>query len=98
MRIHKIDQSEGKTFFRIKRITILVTSFLGTLVILNIWVSHSLASFGEKFEEIESLQKVFIRENQMLENEIASSSSLVSIASQSASVGLNKLKNVQYIR
>lgn len=68
------------------------------LVIVEIWVVHTLSSFGVKIKKIEELQNNLELENEILENEISLGSSLNKIASSSASYGLEKPKKVQYIR
>lgn len=74
-----------------------VSLLILSLVIIEIWVVHTLSGYGSKFKEIEKLQKNLELENQILENEIAHESSLNKIASSSATFGLEKPKKVQYI-
>lgn len=78
-------------------VLIAATSLLG-LIVIEIWVIHTLSSFGEKVKKIEELQKNLKEENEILENEISRESSLPKIASSSASYGLGSPKTVQYIR
>ena len=70
---------------------------VGVLIILEIWVSHTIVTSGGKLSEIQKIQDAKRRENQQLEIEIASVSALSRIASESASIGLTPTKNIQYI-
>lgn len=95
----KIDPQEPQRFrWWNKKITFLVGFFLIVLVIIEIWASHTVTTMGEKLQNIERVQRDLQIENQILENVIATHSSITNIASQSASLGLNSPKNVQYIR
>lgn len=95
--IHKFEpeKEEKKNFPKITVIFIVVLTILG---ILEIWVSHTLASYGQKFESMEKLKTTLSLENKILENEIAKLSTLSEIATQSASLGLGRAREIQYIR
>jgi len=96
--IHKFETEEKNKSKLPKRFSAVLGFGLIVLVVLEIWVSHSLNSFGEKYQNIESLQKTLSLENEVLENEIAKESSISKIASQSASLGFSSPTNIQYIR
>lgn len=68
------------------------------LILMQIWVSHSLVNQGANLKKIEQLEKSLTQENLMLENAIATSSALFNIASASASLGFSAPRAVQYIR
>jgi hypothetical protein len=89
------EKEERKKFPKFTIIFIVVLVILG---VLEIWVSHTLASYGEKFESMEKLKISLNLENKILENEIASFSTLYEIATKSATLGLTKAKDIQYIR
>ncbi len=93
---HKFDTDPVKR--RFPKITLVVILALVSLGVLEIWVSHTLASYGEKFEGIERLRQTLSLENRILENEISTFDSLSNIASQSGTLGLNKPSDIQYIR
>lgn len=76
----------------------LLSLFLLVLVLIEIWVSNQTISFGAKFEKISVLERILDMENQLLENEIARSASLLNISSKSAELGFLKPSSVQYIR
>lgn len=96
---HKFDSETEEGFnFKTRRFMLLSASSLLALIVIEIWVIHTLSSFGEKVKKIEELQKNLKEENEILENEISRESSLPKIASSSASYGLESPKTVQYIR
>ena len=81
-----------------RRYIVFTTIFLLALVLVEIWVSNTVVTYGEKFEKLSSLSKVLYMENQILENEIAKDASLNSVASKSAQLGFSKAESIQYIR
>lgn len=81
-----------------KRIIISVILVLTLLIIPEIWISHSLATYGDKLKDIENLQSSLSLENQVLENEVSSLSAINKIASSSGALGLIAPKDIQYIR
>lgn len=81
-----------------KRYIILTVVSLFILTVIEIWASNTVVTYGEKFENLSALETVLKMENQILENEIAQQSSLISIASKSAELGFSKLSSIQYIR
>ena len=68
------------------------------LVLAEIWVSHSLVTYGEQFKNIENLQTSIQGENQILENQIDELSSLNKVASSSSGLGMELPKEIKYIR
>ncbi len=95
---HKFETEVTNKYKFPKKLVAITVPFLVMLVLLEIWVSHSLVSFGEKYKDIEGLKRNLSEENQILENQIAMEGSLNKVASQSASLGLIKPSQVQYIR
>lgn len=93
--IKKFETQEKKSS---KKYIFLSTLLLIMLVVAEIWANNTLVNFGEKFSEISRLQQQLQLENNLIENDLATSSSLLSIASQSALLGFTKPKAVQYIR
>lgn len=75
-----------------------VVASLFVLVLIEIWASNTVITYGEKYDKLSALQKNLKMENQILENEIAAKSSLGSIASKSAELGFAPSKSIQYIR
>lgn len=68
------------------------------LTLIEIWASNTVVAYGEKFDELSSLQKKLDLENRILENEIAKNSSLLSIASKGGELGFSINESIQYIR
>lgn len=81
-----------------KRWVVLTVFFLLILGLIEIWVSNTTVTYGEKFEKMEALEGILNMENQILENEIAKNASLLSISSKSAELGFSKPSSIQYIR
>lgn len=96
--IKKFDTEEVKPNKFSKKYIVLSMFGLLSLVMLEIWVSNSTITFGEKFESLQSIRKHLVLENQILENQIAKDSSLTSVASSSASLGFSKPVSIEYIR
>ena len=98
--IHKFEPEKEKkeNILKSRKFAGLISVFLLGLVLAEIWAANSLASFGEKFSEINNLQMSLEKENLILENEIATHSSLQNIASRSGTLGLSSSKSVKYIR
>lgn len=71
---------------------------LFVLIVIEIWASNTAIAYGEKYDKLSALQRNLKMENQILENEIATRSSLSSIASKSAELGFAQSKSIQYIR
>lgn len=95
--IKKFDPEQHSKKFP-KKYLILTVASLFILILIEIWVSNAVVSFGAKFEDISALKKTLQMENQILENEIAKYSSLSSVATSSAALGFYKVESVQYIR
>lgn len=95
--IKKFEPDEIRKGFSKKYIALTVVGLL-FLTILEIWVNNTVVTYGEKFESISNLERVLSMENQILENEIAGSVSLRSLASKSAELGFSKAESIQYIR
>lgn len=104
--IQKFDTNIGKkekfsfklNIFTSKKYIYLALLLLLFLVVFEIWVNNTLASFGSKYENISKLQQTLKLENQVLENQLAKQISLVNIATESATLGFSKPKQIQYIR
>ncbi|MBI2019894.1 hypothetical protein HYS94_00530 [Candidatus Daviesbacteria bacterium] len=73
-----------------------ITLFI--LILIEIWVSNTMVSFGEKLVSINNLKNTIKLENQILQNEIAKYSSLTNVATESSKLGFSKPESIQYIR
>ncbi len=81
-----------------KKLVIYIAVCLFVLALVQIWVSNTLVSYGEKFNQLSSLEQSLKTENQILENEIAKRASLTNLATKSAELGFSKVESIQYIR
>ncbi len=81
-----------KKYISITGICILV------LILIEIWVSNSVVTYGSKLERLSAISKSLNLENQVLENEIAKRGSLNNVASKSAELGFSVASDIQYIR
>lgn len=95
--IKKFEPEEPRKSFSKKYITLIVFS-LSALMVLEIWVSNNVVTYGEKFEKLSMLQQSLSLENQILENNIAKQEALSRIASKSAELGFSSPESIQYIR
>ena len=95
--IKKFEPEQPKNGFS-KRLIVSIAGCLMVLVLSQIWVSNTLVTYGEKFEKLSQLQESLKTENQILENEIATKTSLTTLATKSAELGFSKLESIQYIR
>lgn len=97
--IKKFDPEKfEQTQFSKKRYVVLISILVLTLVIIEIWITHNLAKFSDKFDDIARLEESLRLENQILKNKLAQKSSILNISSQSAASGFSKPTNIEYIR
>ena len=95
--IKKFEPEEPKKGFSKKYISLVIIS-LFFLMLIQIWASNNVVTYGEKFEKLSSIAKTLSSENQILENEIAKHESLNRVASQSGGLGFSEPESIQYIR
>lgn len=95
--IQKFETEEPKKGLPKKYIgMVLVCLFI--LMLIEIWVSNSVVTYGEKLEKLSVLSRNLSLENQVLENQIAKNVSLTNIASKSSELGFSAPSDIQYIR
>lgn len=94
--VKTFETQESRKFPR--KYIVLTTICLVALVLVEIWASNTAIAYGEKYEKLSNLEKNLKIQNQILENEIASSSSLKMIATKSAQLGFSVAVSIQYIR
>lgn len=93
----RIRQEEGNRPKRkITRIIRLGGVVFIVVLVLEIWMANRLSTYGSKIEETKGAQSKLELENQILENEVARKSSLLSLEPKAASIGFNAVKNPQY--
>lgn len=95
--IKKFEPEEPRKVFSKKYISLIVGG-LFALMLVEIWASNNVVTYGEKMEKLSVLSKTLSMENQILENEIAKKASLADIASKSAALGFSEPDSIQYIR
>lgn len=95
--IKKFEPEEPKKSFSKKYVGFIAVS-LFALMLLEIWASNNIVTYGEKFEKLSMLQKSLSLENQVLENNIAKQEALSNLASKSAELGFSSPESIQYIR
>lgn len=95
--ISKFDTEEPKKGFP-KKYIIFGGVILFVLMVVEIWASNNVVTYGEQFDKLSLLSKKINLENQILENEIAGKESLSHIASQSSELGFSEPESIQYIR
>ena len=94
--VKTFDTQEPISFPR--KYIILTVICLIALIVVEIWASNTAIAYGEKYEELSILEKKLKIQNQILENEIATNSSLKMIATKSAQLGFSNHQSIQYIR
>jgi len=95
--IKKFEPEQPKNNYSRKFISLAALVFF-ILILIQIWVSNTVVSYGEKFNKLSALEEALKTENQILENEIANESSLKNLSSKSAELGFSKVESIQYIR
>lgn len=95
--IQKFEPEEKKSFINRKYIFGIVAILL-ILVLVEIWLSNSLAIYGKKLEKLADTTRKLGLQNQILQNEIAKGKSLTGIASKSAELGFSYPGSIKYIR
>lgn len=82
----------------LSRKVLIVFSFILLLfMILEIWASNRLSTFGEKISQLNAAQENLSLENQLLQDQIAAQSSLNRVSKYSPYLGLQDIKSVKYI-
>ncbi|MBU1032069.1 hypothetical protein KKE03_04100 [Patescibacteria group bacterium] len=95
--IQKFEPEESNKGFPKKYIG-LALSGIFILMLVEIWVSNNIVTYGDKLKKLSDLTITLNTENQMLENEIAKNKSLQNISSKSAELGFSAPESIQYIR
>ena len=83
--------------FSRRKVTLSLLVLLPLGVILQIWVSNRLTTFGQEINQIERLRSQLVLENQLLENEIAERSSLKLMKVYATNLGFVSARNIEYL-
>lgn len=84
-------------YFKRKLVTTLVLLII-FVVMIEIWVSNRLSTFGEKISGLERTKYSLQLENNYLKNQIAQKKSLMLNEKKSKSLGFTKIKNLEVIK
>lgn len=88
---------ETNPWFR-KKVLVVLFLVVVVLIVIEIWAVNRLSDFGGKIAKIEQTKQALKLENQVLENQIAQSQSLSKIQEEAKKIGLDKIKNIKFIR
>lgn len=66
-------------------------------LLFEVWLVNRLSTLGEKLSSLKASQASIELENQLLENDIAVSSSLASISKKSTALGFTSMKSIEYL-
>lgn len=95
----RIKQEEENTpRKKLARIVRISAAMLLVLLFLEIWAVNRLATYGDQIQEIQNAKMSLQLENQVLENQIAENSSLVTVETKAASLGFNQIKSWDYLK
>lgn len=98
MTIIKTFETEENNSIIAKKYIVIVSAALFALTLVQIWTSNTVITYGERYDQLQSLERSLKIENQILQNEVAKNSSLTAIASKSAELGFSNSQSIQYIR
>ncbi|MCL5783794.1 MAG: hypothetical protein M1142_00350 [Patescibacteria group bacterium] len=79
-----------------KAFKVFIAIFLVVLFI-EIFMANRLSTYGDKIQQLKDAQASLELENQVLENQIARQSSLISVETKSSKLGFETVKNFEYI-
>ncbi len=98
MPYQKRETGNQKNFASYRLIVAVIVGGLIILGVLQLIFSNQLATQGEEIAKIESQLAVVNRENEILDNQISSLSSLSVISSQASRLGLAAANSVTFLR
>lgn len=93
-KIYRILNHNSLVFSR-RRVVALGIFGLVMMVVLQIWAMNRLAVLGDKITQIERTKASLVRENQLLENTVASRASLQYIQKLADNLGFNSGTNAR---
>lgn len=65
---------------------------------LEIWMVTRLSTYGHKIQELKVAKANLELENQIIENQIAEKSSLISLEEKAEAYGFSNIKNLEYVK
>lgn len=93
-----LKQAENRPRKRVFKMVWVFTMVILLVIFAEVLVVNRLSTFGSKIQQIKDSQANLRLENQVLENEIAKHSSLLSVESSSSKLGFESVKNLEYIK
>lgn len=88
-----IENKPNKKIFRFIKLGVVL---LVAICVLEIWISNRLATYGSKVAQMKNEEAKITLQNQLLEDQIAQDSSLLSISKEAAQLGFNSISNLEY--
>ena len=88
---------EGNASHVSRIIKLLFIVFL-VILMLEIWVVNRLTTYGNKIQELKLTRASLELENQILENQIAQISSMLTTETKASLLGFESIKNIEYIK
>lgn len=80
-----------------RKILMLMLLVLLSTVVLEIWISSRISTFGSKIFLLNQEESDLQLQNQLLQNEIATSSSLNEVSKAAQLLGLEDIRHLEYI-
>ena len=65
---------------------------------LEIWAMSRLSTYGNKIQELQNAQVILELQNQLLENTVAETASLVEVDKKAEMLGFGTVKSFEYLR
>lgn len=97
MKLRKLGAENESNKKIVKAVKIVAVVFL-VVFFIEIWVSTRLSTYGNKIQDLKVAKAGLELENQVLENEIAEKTSLLSIEFQANIYGFDTAKNLEYVK
>lgn len=82
---------------QLARSTKLIIAIIGLLALVQLFVSSRLSAIGQDLSSLESRFEALTQNNEILEQKIASSSSLLTIRTEAQRLGLRKPAEVLFV-
>lgn len=96
--IQTFDTSDEPANPLTKRLTLTAGILVLGLVIIKIWINNVMVEYGRELEKVTVSQKSLRVENQILQNEVYTLSTLSKISTRSSELGFSSPQHLQYIR
>lgn len=95
-KFHQVETTQTRRYFPPFVKLIIVVMVVALFV--EVWAVNRLSTSGAKINELKRQQAALQLQNQVLEDKVAQSASLRTIASQSGNLGFGSIKNIEYIK